>query len=75
MYTRQQYNVIEIDNLIFIFSSVLFQIIFIQIIFQVRKDETAKETLMYVTVLWTLWERERVGRFGRMALKHVKYHV
>ena len=27
------------------------------------------------TVLWTLWERERVGRFGRMALKHVKYHV
>ena len=20
------------------------------------------------TVLWTLWERERVGRFGRMAL-------
>ena len=37
--------------------------------------ETAKETLMYRTVLWTLWERERVGRFGRMALKNVKYHV
>ena len=37
--------------------------------------ETAKETPMYRTVLWTLWERERVGRFGRMALKHVKYHV
>ena len=37
--------------------------------------ETAKETLMYRTVLWTLWERVRVGRFGRMALKHVKYHV
>ena len=37
--------------------------------------ETAKETLMYRTVLWTLWERERVGRFARMALKHVKYHV
>ena len=37
--------------------------------------ETVKETLMYGTVLWTLWERERVGRFGRMALKHVKYHV
>jgi len=33
--------------------------------------ETAKETLMYRSVLWTLWERERVGRFGRMALKHV----
>ena len=33
--------------------------------------ETAKETLMYRAVLWTLWERERVGRFGRMAMKHV----
>ena len=32
-------------------------------------------SLLYRTVLWTLWERERVGRFGRMALKHVKYHV
>ena len=30
---------------------------------------------MYRTVLWTLWERERVGRFGRMTLKLVKYHV
>ena len=37
--------------------------------------ETAKETLMYRTVLWTLGEREKVVRFGRMALKHVKYHV
>ena len=33
--------------------------------------ETAKETLMYRSVLWTLRERETVGRFGRMALKHV----
>ena len=33
--------------------------------------ETAKETQMYRTVLWTLWERERVGRFGKIALKHV----
>ena len=24
---------------------------------------------MYRTGLWTLWERERVARFGRMALK------
>ena len=32
---------------------------------------TAKETQMYRTVFWTLWERERVERFGRMALKHV----
>ena len=30
---------------------------------------------MYITVFWTLWERERVGRFGRMALKHVYYHM
>ena len=37
--------------------------------------ETAKETLMYRSVLWTLWERERVGRFGRMALKYVEYHI
>ena len=51
-------------------------------IYGIQKDgnnnlvyKTAKETLMYRTVLWTLWERERVGRFGRMALKHVKYHV
>ena len=47
-------------------------------IYGIQKDgnnnpvyETAKETLMYRSVLWTLWERERVGRFGRMALKHV----
>ena len=33
--------------------------------------ETAKETQKYRTVFWTLWERERVGWFGRMALKHV----
>ena len=40
-------------------------------IYGIQKDgndnpvyETAKETLMYRTVLWTLWERERVGRFG-----------
>ena len=39
------------------------------------EDETAKETMMYRRVLWTLWEREKVGRLGRMALKHVKYHV
>ena len=37
--------------------------------------ETAKETELYRSVLWPLWERERVGRFGRIALKHVKYHV
>ena len=37
--------------------------------------ETAKETLRYRSVFWTLWERERMGRFGRMAVKHVEYHV
>ena len=26
---------------------------------------------MYRTVFWPLWERERMGWFGRMALKHV----
>ena len=30
---------------------------------------------MYRTVFWTLWERERMGRFGGMALKHVQYHI
>ena len=30
---------------------------------------------MYKTDFWTLRERERVGCFGRMALKHVYYHV
>ena len=33
--------------------------------------ETAKETPMYRSVLRTLWERERVGRFGKIALNHV----
>ena len=37
--------------------------------------ETAKETQMYKTVFWTLWERARGGQFGRMALKHVQYHI
>jgi len=39
---------------------------------EIRK-EADKNIRGYRTVLWTLWERERVGRFGRMALKHVKY--
>ena len=37
--------------------------------------ETVKETQMYRTDFWTLWERERVGGCGRMALKHVYCHV
>ena len=27
---------------------------------------------MHRTVFWTRWERERVGRFGRMALKQIR---
>ena len=30
-----------------------------------------KKTQKYKTVFWTLWETERVGRFGRMALKRI----
>ena len=37
--------------------------------------ETAKEIQMYRTVFWTLWERARVGWFGRMALKRVISYV
>ena len=35
--------------------------------------ETAKETRMYRTVFWILWEKERVGCFKRTASKHVWY--
>ena len=34
--------------------------------------ETAKETLMYRTILWTLWERERVGRFWENGIETCK---
>ena len=51
-------------------------------IYGIQKDgnddpvcETAKETQMYRTVFWTMWERARVGSFGRLALKHVYYHM
>ena len=30
---------------------------------------------MYRPVFWTLWERARVGRFGRMALKRILSYV
>ena len=33
--------------------------------------ETAKETQMYRTVFWTLWEKARVGWSDRIVLKHV----
>ena len=34
-----------------------------------------KETKMYRTDFWTLWEKARVGCFKRTALKHVYYHM
>ena len=37
--------------------------------------ETAKETQMYRTDFWTLWEKARVRWFERIALKHVYYHM
>ena len=27
------------------------------------------------TFVWTMWEKTRVGRFERIALKHVYYHI
>ena len=33
--------------------------------------ETAKETQMYRTVFWTLWQKEGAGLFETMALEHV----
>ena len=32
-----------------------------------------KETQMYRTDFWTLWEKVRAGHFERTALKHVYY--
>ena len=34
-----------------------------------------KETQMYRTVFWTLWDKVRMGWFERIALKHVYYHM
>ena len=36
-----------------------------------RKAMTNLDCILKSRVFWTLWERERVGWFGRMALKHV----
>ena len=35
--------------------------------------KTEKETQMYRTDFWTLWEKARVGCFKRTASKHVLY--
>ena len=37
--------------------------------------KTEKETQMYRTDFWTLWEKARVGWSERIALKHVYYQV
>ena len=37
------------------------------------KCKTEKETQMYRTDFWTLWEKARVGCFKRTASKHVYY--
>ena len=37
--------------------------------------ETAKETQMYRTVFWTLWEKVRVEWFETIVFKHVYYHM
>ena len=36
-------------------------------------SKTEKETQIYRTDFWTLWEKARVGCFERTALKHVYY--
>ena len=37
------------------------------------EEQKKTKTQIYRTVFWTLWERARVGWFGRTALKHVYY--
>ena len=51
-------------------------------IYGIQKDgnddpicDTAKETQMYRTVFWTLWEKARVRGFERLALKQVYSHT
>ena len=44
-------------------------------IFPLRICRTEKETQMYITDFWTLWEKARVGWSERVALKHVYYQV
>ena len=39
------------------------------------KKKKKRETQTYRTVFWILWEKARAGWYGRMALKHVNYHM
>ena len=56
-------------------GKVVSKVIQYQVLITFKLPKTNSFFFFLVLVLWTLWERERVGRFGRMALKHVKYHV
>ena len=56
-------------------GKVVSKVIQYQVLITFKLPKTNSFFFFSVLVLWTLWERERVGRFGRMALKHVKYHV
>ena len=51
-------------------------------IYGIQKDgndysvcKTTKETQMSRTDIWTMSEKGRIGRFERIALKHVYYHT
>ena len=51
-------------------------------VYEIKKDgnynpicKTEKETQMYRTDFWTLWEKARVGCSERIALKQVYYQV
>ena len=37
--------------------------------------KTEKEIQMYRTDFWTLWEKAKVGRSERIAVKHVYYQL
>ena len=81
IYTMEYYSAIKKNT----FESVLMRWMKLEPIIQSEvshKDgnddpvcERAKETQMCTADFWTLRERERVGWFGRMALKRVYYHV
>ena len=47
------------------------QCLFCCLVYRVNVTIFLNSVHMHRTVFWTLWERERVGWFGRMALKHV----
>ena len=51
--------------------SILFSIVAVLVCIPTNKTE--KETQMYRTDFWILWEKARVGCFERTALKHVYY--